>query len=126
MAHVTDDHRSRHVPGLSALLCLPLEYRDKFGRPLAILRVSGLNLSSDPEELRRGIMLSMEQMRVLLQKASAGITLNGIENFEKVKDNIPTLQYAIVLDLTDVSMKNIVRSVTSVPCFTHVISNVMF
>ncbi|KAI5117225.1 hypothetical protein M0805_008695 [Coniferiporia weirii] len=86
-------------PGLSAIRCLPLDCLDDLGRPIAVLRVAALDFYADTEQLKREIILTVERMRVALQR------LNEQGNVQTEKT--PVLQYIIVMDVEGVSMKSI-------------------
>ena len=100
-----------HCPGLSALRCLPLEHVDNLGRPLAVLRVSELDFTVDSELLKGEIMLTLERLRVSLQRMNEQKELEV--SVESTPESIPVLQYVVVLDLENVSTKSIVSSITA-------------
>ncbi|KAH8116626.1 hypothetical protein DFH11DRAFT_1581912 [Phellopilus nigrolimitatus] len=100
----TDAEPLTRAPGLGALRCLPLEHLDGFGRPLAVLRVAALDLSADPELLRREVVLSLEQMRVALQRLNER---RPEGNEGEGESPVPVLQYVVVVDIEGVSTKSV-------------------
>lgn len=93
-------------PGLSALRCLSLDYVDNLGRPLAVLRVSELDFTTDSELLKRNILLSLERLRVSVQRMNERKALETA--MDAPAEGVPVLQYVVVLDLENVSTKSIV------------------
>lgn len=85
--------RPNMVSGLTSLRCLPFHCLDNLGRPVAVLRVADLDFNTDVDDLKREITLSLERLRVSLQRLNESTC------------GAPILQYALVLDVEGVSMK---------------------
>lgn len=92
----------RLSPGLSALQFLPLNRTDTSGRPMIVLRANELDFTGDLEQLKRDIILSNERIRVSLQR------LNEKRYSRDASYNSIALQYCILVDVEDISMKSIV------------------
>lgn len=87
-----------HLPGLHAFRNLPFNCLDRVGRPISILRVAELDLHGEPMKLRRNIVLTLERLRIGLQRL----------NERKSTPELPVLQNVLILDMDGVSMKSIV------------------
>lgn len=77
------------------LRCLPT--CDPFGRPILVIKA--VPLDEDTESQKRFIIKAFEQMRIYLKVLYDGTT--------DVRE--PTLQYVVLLDLSQLSLQSIVR-----------------
>ncbi|KAJ6629488.1 CRAL-TRIO domain-containing protein [Mycena sp. CBHHK59/15] len=93
--------RFRHLwpPGpqsrMPIVRCLPPPARDPFGRPILVIKVVSFNDSSDA--YKPLIIRGLESLRLHLKH------LNGVSH----QSPVPTLQYAILLDLKNLSTQSL-------------------
>lgn len=80
----------------STLHCLPITARDPFDRPILIIRVPGIEATSDVAKPL--ILQTFERLRAQLQ------SLNETDS------ESPTLQYIVLLDLHEFSLKSFVST----------------
>ncbi|KAI0633538.1 CRAL-TRIO domain-containing protein [Trametes polyzona] len=77
------------------LRCLPLDARDPFGRPVVVVKLAELlDFSGD---VRKALIHYMELLRLNLKALNATACDD---------DSLPVLQYVVLVDLSDVSVKN--------------------
>lgn len=86
-------------PSLGLLHCLPADVCDPFGRPIIVLKISGLKDTGGSDNFKRLLIPMMDRLQRHLREL----------NSDDKKENRPILQYVILLDLEDVSMQDVVR-----------------
>lgn len=80
--------------------CLPAHIRDPFGRPILIARVEPVDPKLYPNK-QHTLVHAFECLRVHLKRL-----------YDSSKDDNPVLQYVVLLDLSELSLYNIVRAFT--------------
>ncbi|KAF9527318.1 CRAL-TRIO domain-containing protein [Crepidotus variabilis] len=83
-------HRQARIPNF---YCLPAKIRDPFGRPILVIRLVGVDNS---ESLRTQIVEIFEQLRLFLRQL-----------YDESPNGIPTLQFVVLLDLGELSLRAI-------------------
>lgn len=87
-------------PPLPLLYCLPSHVSDPLDHPIIILKMAAFSTQHSPDDLKRLLMPTIDKLQVHLKELN-----NRSDRKER-----PILQYIVLLDLADVSIQSLVRT----------------